>query len=99
MYIKIHGEGKSKIIALCDSELIGKVLKEGEITLDLDNYSNFFKGQIVTRDEAKEALTNFASINIVGKKSVDCALELGLIVKNQIVNVDGHPHVQIYRIS
>jgi len=98
MYMKLHGREKSSILALCDKELIGKVLKEGEIVLDLKDYSSFYKGVEVGEAEAMDAMKSATSLNLVGRKSVAVAVKLGLVGKEGVRKIKGVPHVQIYRV-
>ena len=98
MYMKLHGHEKSSILALCDRELIGKVLKDGEIVLDLKDYASFYKGDEVGEAEATEAMKSATSLNLVGKKSVAVAVKLGLVGKEGVRKIKGVPHVQIYRV-
>lgn len=49
--MRVFIKNKEKIVAVCDSELIGKILKEGELVLNLEKYANFYKGDEV--DEKK----------------------------------------------
>src|SRR3989344_5968310 len=48
-YVKIHDAGYRKIIAVCDMQLIGKNLTNGEIKLDVSE--RFYKGDLKNKDE------------------------------------------------
>jgi uncharacterized protein len=98
MYAKKHIAKEGPVVALCDKELIGKVLREGELVLDLKKYSGFYVGEIVGKAKAKEMLKDAISINLVGKKSLALALELKLCKSGEEKNVAGVPHLQIYRL-
>ena len=92
MYIKIHYAHR-KVVAVCDEELIGKKFEEGKRQLDVRE--NFYKGEEVSEKKAKKILEmsakDYATFNIVGDKSVNLALECGLITKGNIGKVDGVP--------
>jgi len=98
-YMKVHLQDGSTIVALCDSEHLGKILKEGEIVLDLKAYSSFYKGELVSEKEALAALRGADSLNLVGKRSVALAGKLGLVAKGDVRTIGGVPHVQVYRIT
>lgn len=97
MYLRIHPSQNGSVAALCDAELIGRVLSQGKVKIDLEKYAGFYKGEKVGGAEAAEALRNAASINIVGKKSLAAAKQAGLDVKGAIT-VSGVPHLQAYRV-
>ncbi|MBN2478499.1 DUF424 family protein [Candidatus Micrarchaeota archaeon] len=98
MYLKIHQTQKGRIIAACDKELIGKKLEEGKLCLDLEKYSGFYKGELVTEEKLEKELDNFFSVNLVGKKSVGVALRKKLINEDNVQFIKGFPFIQIYRI-
>ena len=56
MYLKTHASPDGEIVALCDIELIGKVLESGKARLDLSAYAPFYLGKKVEEKEAVEAL-------------------------------------------
>lgn len=93
MYCKKHVFGTKIVIALCDKELIGKKLQEGNITIDLEKFKHFYMG-----DDLKLIDERFDSINAVGKKSIKYLVENGYLESNKNVKkVDKVPHVQIYK--
>jgi len=92
-----HGQ-TWKVTALCDKELLGKVLKEGDVTLDLDKYRTFYDGMRVTDAEAVGLLQGSRNVNAVGAISVACAKKALKIDANQVKKVLGVPHIHIYYI-
>lgn len=97
--MKIHVNQKSRVIALCDETLIGQVLKDKEIFMDLDKYRGFYVGVKTSKEDViAELKKGFASANIVGPKSIETAMEAGIIDKNDVRYVKKTPYVQIYRI-
>jgi len=92
MHIKIH-ESYRTIVALADSELIGKSFEEGIKQIIVN--PNFFKGEEKNKQEAikilKEMEKEDATFNIVGKEAISCALEAGVIKKQGIIEIQGIP--------
>lgn len=97
MYLKLHPTPNGQIAALCDSELIGRVLSDGKRHLDLGKHASFYVGEKVSRKQAVEALRSSENANIVGKKSLHAAKEAGLDVSPS-VEISGVPHLQAYRL-
>ncbi len=96
IYSKLHVVGKESVLACCDAELIGKLLKQGEITFRVDEE---FYGNMKTDERGlAKALKENANINLVGKKAVGVALREGIISEKDIIKICGIPHVQIIRI-
>lgn len=92
MLVKIHKSYRD-IVAICDSELIGRIFEEGNFQLDVKE--SFFKGNEKTRHEVLEIMHDMAredaTFNIIGKESTDLALEAGIIRKEGIRKIQGIP--------
>jgi hypothetical protein len=92
MFFKIH-KSYRVVVAICDSELIGKYFEEGIFQLDIKE--SFYKGQEVHEEEIirlmKRMSAEDATFNIVGEKSISLAIELGLISKEGIRRIQDVP--------
>jgi len=97
MYLKTHPSPDGEIVALCDIDLIGKVLTSGKARLDLSAYAPFYLGKKVEEKEAVAALASAQNANIVGKRALAAAKKAGFQVSHA-KNIGGVPHLQIYRM-
>ncbi len=92
MLIKIHKSYRD-VVAICDNELIEKKFEEGKFQLDVKE--SFFKGEKVSEERTIEIMKNLsqedATFNIIGGKSVACAIKAGIISKQGIKKIDGVP--------
>ena len=88
--LKKHLDKQGLVVAVCDSDLIGKKFVEGKKQLDLT--SDFYKGEEMQEKRVEELMKVARVGNIVGKKSVALAKGLGL-VENIIIIAD-IPHAQ-----
>jgi len=92
MHIKIHKSYRD-VVAICDSDLIGKRFEEGKRQLDIKEH--FFKGEEVTKEEAIKHLAfqlrEDATFNIVGKESIDAAIKAGVINQDSVDNIGNIP--------
>ena len=79
------------VVAICDSDLLGKRFEEGKFQLDVKE--SFYKGEEKSESETVEFLKRMrmedATFNIVGRKSVKAALKAGIINENSIGEVQG----------
>jgi len=92
MYCKKHVFGTKIVIALCDKELIGQTLKDGEIVLDLEKHKHFYIGEDLKYFDGR-----FDSINAVGKKSIDYLIKNKYLKdKKKIKKIQKVPHIQIF---
>jgi len=92
MYIKIHRSYRN-VVAVCDSNLIGKRFEEGKRQLDIRE--NFFKGEEVGMEGAvkllRRQLQEDSTFNIIGKDSINACIEAGVIKKGEVDEIDGIP--------
>jgi hypothetical protein len=98
MYLRIHQTEAGKVVAVCDEDLVGKVLDDGKAYMDLDRYRAFYVGAKADADAVKGALKGFVSANLVGKDAVKAALVAGVASKDDIMYIKKTPYIQIYNI-
>lgn len=98
MIVKIHkaSNGK-KIVAICDSNLIGKKFEEKNLQLDLS--SNFYKGEERAEEEILNIIKGAYIINLVGEKSIKLALKANVIDKKSIIKIKKIPHAQVVIVT
>ncbi len=101
IYIKIHSTDNGDIIAMCDSELLGKVLKEKDFEINLKDYSDFYKGELANEERALKLIRHdrLSSANIVGKESVSTAIKAKIIDKSSVKKVEKVPYAYAFRIK
>ncbi len=90
---RVHGE---VIVAICDKELLGKRFEEGDIVIDVKK--DFYGGSLIDQEEVLKLLEEGTIINLVGKKIVSIAIEIGLVDKENVLVVKDVPHAQVYKI-
>ena len=90
MNIKIHQTYRN-VIAICDFDLIVKKFEQDNLQLDIKE--SFYKGEEKTKQETISIMQDMAredaTFNIVGKESINCALEAGIISKNGVKKIQG----------
>ena len=96
MFVKIHHSYR-EVVAICDSELLGKYFEEGEYQLDLKE--SFYKGDETSEEETLKLIKNFskedATFNIVGEKSIQLALKAEIIKEEGIKKIDNIPYALV----
>jgi len=98
LYLKIHDNPAGKVVAVCDAELIGKILKDENGYMDLEKYRSFYVGEKADEGKVKKALGSFDSANLVGKKVVGIALDMGLASSDDVNYINRIPYIQLYKI-
>ncbi|MEM3060423.1 MAG: DUF424 family protein [Candidatus Anstonellales archaeon] len=100
MLLKIHVVGGKKVVAVCDSELVGKKFVEGHISLDLERCRSFYDGEKISDTQRIVfAIKEAQSANLVGHRCVEVAKKAGLITDDDVFFISGVPHVILYNLS
>ena len=97
MHAKIHLHGTSRVLAVCDSGLLGKTLSKGKIRFNVSE--TFYGGAEVGRGELLELLSEHENINLVGEECVNAAIEKGLIKESSIIRIGSVPHAQVFKLG
>lgn len=88
--------GRCVLLATCDAELLGKILKEGKIVFKVRE--EFYKGSKVSVDEAIDLMKQSTIVNMVGQNIVEKAIERGLVHPEAVLKISGVPHAQIVKM-
>lgn len=85
------------MISICDLELVGKTLIDGELVVNLSK--EYFQEQIIEENQAPELLKSCTIANLVGTRIVDLAISLRLANQNGVKNISGIPFLMIYKFK
>lgn len=92
MLVKIHSSYRN-VIAICDSNLIGKTFEEGKRAITVNPH--FFQGEEKNEQDIAQIMEEGSAedytFNIVGPESVALALKLGIIKQEGIIQIQGIP--------
>ena len=93
VYLKVYNIGSEVLVAVCDESCLGKEFSEGDICLKVSK--EFYGEEHADYDEVVSALGDATIANLVGQKSVACAVENGFVDVKDIIYIQGVPHVQM----
>ena len=96
VYTKLRKLGKCVLLAACDVELLGEILRDGKIVFKVGE--EFYKGPKMRVEEALELIEESTIVNMVGSNIVNKAIEKGLVHPEAVLKICGVPHAQIVKI-
>jgi uncharacterized protein len=99
IFYKVHRQGPSIVLAAADSQVLGKKHQGGGRVLDLDKCAYFYKGEIADYPTLKSLFDDCTSANLVGDAIISLAIEHGVVNKEDIVEIGGVSHVQIFKMN
>ena len=94
-YLKIHRHGEEIVLALCDEELLGKTIKEGNLRFNISE--KFYKGEKVTLKEAARYIEIATIINAVGENVIKMLVYHNEDILDAIIWLGKVPHVQLIK--
>jgi hypothetical protein len=94
--MKIHRSGSSNVMALCDKVLLGRTLKSSDLSIKVSK--DFYGGDEVDLLTIERNILVVDSINAIGKDSVELLIESGMADIESVIEIEGIPHVQVYKI-
>lgn len=92
-YVKIHDNINGRVVAICDSDLLGQTLEDENYKIEISK--TFYGGELMNEEQVVSLLEKERNLNIVGKNIVELCLELGIILQEHILLVNDTPHMQL----
>ena len=96
VYVNLGRWGECVLLAICDADLLGKILKQGKISFHIRE--EFYKGSLVSLEEALDLIQQSTIVNMVGRGIVGTAVKKGLVHPEAVLKIDGVPHAQIAKV-
>ena len=87
----------SIMINICDIELIGTKLEQGDMVVDLTK--EYFQQEIIEESKAEDLLQSCSIANLVGERIVNQAIKLRLAKEISIKRVSGVPFLMIFKFQ
>ena len=91
--MKVYRVKGEILVAVCDSEIIGKTFKEGELKIEVKE--GFYGESEVGEEDVKDALKRATIANITGKRAVNLAIKIGIVDKKNVLRIGECLHAQM----
>jgi len=92
--VRISDYQKNTMLNMCDAELIGKEVVDGELKINITE--SYYGTQIIDKDEAISLLKSASILNLVGKGTISLATELGIGSKDGVKIISDIPFLIIF---
>jgi len=94
---KIFKQGDDTLLAISDSNIVGKTLKEKDIEMKVSE--EFYSEEFCDDERALALIKNSTIVNAIGESIINLMLKEKLIEKENILKINGVPHAQIITIK
>jgi len=92
--VRISDYQKNTMVNMCDYELIGKDVVDGELKIHISE--NYYGKKIFDKDEAVSLLKSASIMNLVGKETISLAIDLGIGSESGIKIISDIPFLIIF---
>jgi hypothetical protein len=92
--VKISDYQKKIMLNMCDAELMGKDVVDGELKIPINE--TYYGKQLVDKDEAISFLKSASVMNLVGKETISLATDLGIGSESGIKIISNIPFLIIF---
>ncbi|SRR5579872_1855328 len=86
---------RNKMLNICDSSLVGRILVEGELTMNIT--PSYFAERVVDEQEAEQLLKNASIINMVGEETIALSVKIGVGSSKGVKKINGIPFLLIFK--
>jgi uncharacterized protein len=87
----------STMINMCDVELIGMKLEQGDLVIDISK--EYFQQEIIEEFQAERLLRLCSIANLVGERIVKLAIDLRFAKEMSIKRISGIPFLMIFKFQ
>lgn len=94
--VKISDYQKNTMLNICDAELLGKTITQGDLTMEIT--TSYYGGKTIDEREAAGLLKTSSIINMVGEKTVSLSVGLGIGSENGIKKISGVPFLIVFKM-
>ena len=92
--VRISDYQKNIMVNMCDAELIGKDIIDGELKIHISE--SYYGTQLVDKDQATSFLKSASILNLVGKDTISLAIELGIGSESGVKIISDIPFLIIF---
>ena len=92
--VKVSDYQKNIMINMCDAELMGKDIVDGELKININE--NYYGKQLVDKSEAVSLLKSASIMNLVGNETISLATDLGIGSESGVKIISNIPFLIIF---
>ena len=93
--VRVVNYQRNKMLNICDVELIGRTLVQSDLTMNISK--SYYAEKIVDEKEATQLLQNSSIINMVGTKTVELSVKIGVGSSKGVKKIDGVPFLLVFK--
>ncbi|HVZ62808.1 MAG TPA: DUF424 domain-containing protein [Candidatus Nitrosotalea sp.] len=93
--VKQVNQQRNRMLNICDAELVGKTVRQSDLEINITK--SYYGDRIVDEKEAESLLQTSSIINMVGKKTIDLSIKLGIGSAKGVKEIEGIPFLIVFK--
>lgn len=93
--VRVVNQQNNRMLNMCDAELVGKTLQQSDLVVTISK--SYYGDRIVDEKEAESLLRNSSIINMVGKRTIDLSIKMGVGNAKGVKEIDGIPFLIVFK--
>ena len=94
---KVFRQGEDVLLAVSDSDLLGKTLNENDLAVRVDE-GFYSEKSSDNEEEIAELMANATIVNAIGEKTISLMIKRKFIDQENILRIEGVPHAQVIKL-
>jgi len=93
--VRVVNQQNNRMLNMCDAELVGITLKQSDLEVKITK--NYYEERIVDEKEAESLLRTSSIINMVGRKTIDLSIKIGVGNAKGVKEIEGIPFLIVFK--
>ena len=93
--VKLVNQQQNRLLNICDPELVGRTVRQADLEIKISK--SYYGDRIVDEKEAESLLRNSSIINMVGRKTIDLSLKMGIGSHKGVKEIEGIPFLIVFK--
>ncbi|MDE1811870.1 MAG: DUF424 family protein [Thaumarchaeota archaeon] len=93
--VKVVNQKDNRMLNICDAELVGRTVRKPDLEVTITK--SYYGDRVIDEKEAESLLKTSSIINMVGKKTIDLSLKLGIGSAKGVKEIEGVPFLIVFK--
>ena len=93
--VKQVNQQRNRMLNICDAELVGKTVRQSDLEIKITK--SYYGDRIVDEKEAESLLRTSSIINMVGKRTIDLSIKMGVGTVKGVKEIEGIPFLIVFK--
>lgn len=96
LLVTVRDTAEGTLVSVCDPDCVGETYADEQVSLTVSE--SFYASDDAERLPVEDAMTQLAAAdtaNLVGERSVEAAVDAGIVDRETVLDVDGTLHAQV----